>query len=272
MRDLRPQISKFYDTGTKTYLRLYGPHFHDGYYTSGRESQRQAQEDLIIRLAGLAGITRGTRVLDVGCGVGGSSIWLAKNREAVTTGITISQVQVNIAKRLAGKSGVSSEFHLMDAMNIQLDKKFDVIWIVDALVHLPDQHQFLQSSFDYLTPGGKLVIFDWMLKDDAVSSNRVEQVIEDMLLSGLVSMAGYQRTLTSAGYHISHAEDVTSYTVKTWQDALSVTRKFSFFTGLGEIIMRPAISLKFLRAVLGMRREMLAGRIRSGIIVAEKSR
>ena len=107
---------------------------------------------------------------------------------------------------------------------------------------------------------------------DIEDRDLVEQVIEDMLLSGLVSMAGYQRTLTSAGYHISHAEDVTSYTVKTWQDALSVTRKFSFFTGLGEIIMRPAISLKFLRAVLGMRREMLAGRIRSGIIVAEKSR
>jgi tocopherol O-methyltransferase len=270
MRDLRPQISNFYNRGTQPYLRLYGPHFHDGYYAFGNESHGQAQEDLIARLARLGQISAGSEVLDVGCGVGGSSIWLAMNLGAVTTGITISEVQVNEAVRLAKEAGVTSEFLLMDAMDMKFERKFDVIWIVDALVHLPDQLGFLKTSFERLKPGGRLILFDWMLGDAPANYRSVRQVIDGMLLSGLFSMDSYRSALGSAGYGISYAEDTTSHTVKTWQDALSVTHDAHVFAALGEMARQPAVSLRFLRAVLGIRREMRAGRIRSGIIVASK--
>jgi SAM-dependent methyltransferase len=155
---------------------------------------------------------------------------------------------------------------------MKFDRKFDVVWIVDALVHLPDQLGFLKSSFEHLKPGGRLVLFDWMLGDAPAGDKRVERVIDGMLLSGLFTMDSYARALASAGYDVAYREDTTARTVKTWQDALSVTHNYHLFEAAGEMARHPAVSLRFLRAVLGIQHEMRAGRIRSGIVVGRKKR
>ena len=90
---IREKVQRFYDLGSPYYYEIYGEHIHDGYYVTGRESKEEAQENLIRLLVEKARIKRGARILDVGCGMGGSSIWLAENLGAVTVGITISPVQ-----------------------------------------------------------------------------------------------------------------------------------------------------------------------------------
>src|SRR5512135_3365145 len=102
MKDsIADKVSRFYDIGSPYYLEYFGRHIHDGYYITGRETKQEAQENLIRFLVDKAKIEPGSRILDVGCGIGGSSIWLAENLGAQTVGITISPVQIEMANLLA---------------------------------------------------------------------------------------------------------------------------------------------------------------------------
>src|SRR6476646_7832067 len=85
-------IRGHYNLATPFYRLLWGPHIHHGLWTA-KESAATAQLQLTNRLAALAGIAAGQRVVDVGCGMGASSIHLAKTRGCHCLGITVSPVQ-----------------------------------------------------------------------------------------------------------------------------------------------------------------------------------
>lgn len=127
------------------------------------------------------------RVLDVGCGVGGTSRYLARELGCAVTGITISTRQVEIATRLAtkeetpgaegggsgekgcislGAKGGQVRFLELDAEKMGeyfagAAAAFDVVWISEALSHFPDKALFFANAAKVLRPGGKLVLADW---------------------------------------------------------------------------------------------------------------
>src|SRR5437868_4915530 len=88
----KSEIRTHYNLATLFYRLLWGPHIHHGLW-SGDESPEVAQQQLIETMADLVQIQPGDNVLDVGCGMGGSSIHLAKTRGCTVTGVTISPVQ-----------------------------------------------------------------------------------------------------------------------------------------------------------------------------------
>jgi len=185
---IREKVQRFYDLGSPYYFQVYGEHIHDGYYITGKESKEQAQENLIRLLVEKARIKRGARILDVGCGVGGSSIWLAENFGATTTGITISPVQIEMAQKLAQEHKVNSSFLLMDAEEMHLSEPYDVIWAVAVLSHFRNQKGFLRKATQFLNKRGKFIIFDWMVDEDigdAQDDRYIKSVSEGMLLSSL---------------------------------------------------------------------------------------
>ncbi|MDD5190318.1 MAG: methyltransferase domain-containing protein [Dehalococcoidales bacterium] len=271
---VKNKIRRFYDLGSPLYLEVYGNHIHDGYYLTGNETKQAAQENLTKLLAEKAGIKRGDRVLDVGCGIGGSSLWLAENRGASTVGISISPVQIEIAGKLAQDRHVDSEFLLMDAEKMRFEEKFDAIWVLAAITHFPHQKSFVKKATASLKQGGKFVIFDWMLHEhvlDPLSDRYVKPVSETMLLSSLYSLNTYLEWFMSGGYRIIYAEDVTVHTAKTWDDALSVIKEPAVLKmaahikkeDIGEI-------LRFLKSISAMKAAMQNHRLIGGIVIAEK--
>ena len=268
------RVRRFYDLGSPLYLEVYGENIHDGYYTTGSETRQQAQTNLTRLIAEKAGITSRARILDVGCGMGGSSVWLAQNLQANTTGITLSPVQVEIATRLAQDRKVDSTFQVMNAENMRFSETFDILWVVAASTHFQNQEAFVRSASPFLKKGGKFVVFDWMSNEDVAdheSDKDLRPVCEGMLLNSLCSINQFLEWFIRSGYRITYAEDITDRTVKTWDDALSIIREPSTWklasrvskNELGEI-------LHFLRSVRAMKRAMKHGKMRSGIIVAEK--
>ncbi len=212
----------------------------------------------------------------MGCGVGGSSIWLADNVGATTVGITISPVQVEIARKQAHERGVNSSFRLMDAENLDLDleDKFDVIWVLAAMTHFRDQPEFVKQATRLLNKGGKFVIFDWMLDEhvtDAAADPYIKPVSERMLLSSLYPLNSYLGWFVDDGYRVIYAEDVTDHTIQTWDDALSVIREPAVLK-LASRISKEEIGeiLKFFRSISAMKRAMQKGRLKAGIVVAER--
>src|SRR6202795_4403077 len=111
----KSKIIEHYDVVSPYYYKLGGEHLHHGYWIRGDESKELAQQQLIEHLARLARIPQGAGVLDVGCGFGASSVYLCKQFGATSTGITISQVQVEMASAGAAKEKAHARFCLMDA-------------------------------------------------------------------------------------------------------------------------------------------------------------
>ncbi len=267
------RVSSFYDLTSPHYLRLYGPNIHDGYYVTGRESPPQAQEELVCMLAAKAKIGRGSSVLDVGCGIGGSSIWLARNLGARPTGITISPVQVEMARGLAQEAGIDASFLLMDANRMSFERHFDCLWMVAMMTHLADQESVLDRALNYLDPDGHVVIFDWMLAAEtpAVGNDRdVAAVAGGMLLASLHSLNTYLGWLTARGCRVTYAEDITDRTAKTWDDALAAMRDPAAWRLAARATSQERSELlHFLRTVRPMKRAMARGMLIAGVVVAQ---
>ena len=96
----KQDIRSHYDLSTLFYRLLWGRHIHHGLWSAeelatkslGKTSQI-AQQRLTETLAAEAAICSGQSVLDVGCGMGSSSIHLASQLQCNVTGVTISGVQ-----------------------------------------------------------------------------------------------------------------------------------------------------------------------------------
>ncbi len=137
--------------------------FHFGLAT---DSTRSHEESLIATneyLAQRANISRDTRVLDAGCGVGGSSIFLAQTRRARVTGISLVQEQVETARRFAAERGVEGlvAFDCLDMLVTPFgERSFDVVWNIESLCHVIDMDAYLAHAFDLLEDGGRLACID----------------------------------------------------------------------------------------------------------------
>ncbi|KAI1762817.1 S-adenosyl-L-methionine-dependent methyltransferase [Hypoxylon sp. FL1150] len=109
---LKDRIKLHYNVASDYYYSLWGQHIHHGLFRTAGESKEQAQVNLINLLLEISALPPRARVLDVGCGVGGTSRFLARERGCNVTGITISGRQVEIARQVTaaeiGSSGATS--------------------------------------------------------------------------------------------------------------------------------------------------------------------
>ena len=160
------KIVEHYDVASPYYYSLWGEHLHHGYWVRGDESKETAQIQLIEHLAQLANIKTGSRILDIGCGFGGSSLYLAKKYGASATGITISPVQVQMAREAAAKANLDASFLLMDAEDMQFAQPFDLLWSVESISHYHDPRKFFASAVKFLKPGGCFALTDWFQKEN----------------------------------------------------------------------------------------------------------
>lgn len=164
---LYQKIQQFYDASSGLWEQIWGEHMHHGYYgVDGQEqkNRRQAQIDLIEEVLNWSEVQTAENILDVGCGIGGSSLYLAGKFNAQATGITLSPVQAARAKERAQDAGLSgrTQFQVADAQAMPFpDDSFDLVWSLESGEHMPDKTKFLQECYRVLKPGGKLILVTW---------------------------------------------------------------------------------------------------------------
>jgi tocopherol O-methyltransferase len=103
------------------------------------------------------------RVLDAGCGVGGSSIFLATLLGCRVTGITLSERQVEQATANAIKKKVDGlvDFKRMNYLATDFpDASFDVVWGCESICYADNKEMFIKEAWRLLKPGGRMVIAD----------------------------------------------------------------------------------------------------------------
>lgn len=213
-------IRRHYEISTVFYRLLWGRHIHHGLW-DGNESPQRAQLNLCESLADGARIARGESVLDVGCGMGGSAIHLARSRQCHVTGITLSRVQCVWASVAAMMQGVAhrTKFLRRDAETVEFaEGAFDTVWSIECTEHLFDKPAFFRNAARWLKPGGNLAICAWLAGDNATEEARarVFGVCEGFLCPSLGTRQEYLQWTQEAGLVVSRCEDWTQRVVRTW--------------------------------------------------------
>lgn len=127
----------------------------DEFHIRGREAT--------VELARRASLKPGWRVLDVGCGLGGSARYLAAEHQCQVTGIDLTQEYVDVANALVGMVGLSDKvaFRQASALEIPFDESsFDVVWTQHVQMNIADKGAFYRECARVTRPKGLLLFHD----------------------------------------------------------------------------------------------------------------
>ena len=265
----KQKIVEHYDFVSPYYQSLWGEHIHHGYWIRGDESKELAQLQLMEHLAELANFSTGSTVLDIGCGFGGSALYLARKYKARATGITISPVQVEMARKAAATAQLDAKFLLMDAEALNFPEPFDVLWSVESISHYQDRRSFFANAARFLKPGGAFALTDWFKKPGLgpAQTRKFIEPIERGMFVELGIMDEYESHLVASSLQIVHRQDLTRQCAKSWDLGLDVIRDKSFWALAAR---KGKDFVANLRAFHAMRAGFASGNFVYGLFVARK--
>lgn len=147
---------------------------HYGLWGPDTASEREALLRANQTLAEGCDLAPGRRVLDAGCGVGGTSIWLAEEHGVHAIGLTNCEPHVALATEQAERRGVGDlvEFRYGDFMEMPFpDKEFDAVLNHETYCYAPDKLAYLRGVYRVLKPGGRWQAVDGFLSDKRLSAD-----------------------------------------------------------------------------------------------------
>jgi SAM-dependent methyltransferase len=167
-------------------------------------------------LAAAAGIEPSSRVLDLGCGIGGPARYLAGTFGCKVTGVDLSPAFIDAAVYLTERCGLSERvtFEVGDAQHLSFeDGAFDAVFLQHVAMNIEDRAALYAEVRRILAPGGRFVIYDVVLRDGVV----VYPVpwARDASASFLRSEADTRAALERAGYKTVFWRDDTE-TARDW--------------------------------------------------------
>jgi tocopherol O-methyltransferase len=281
MSNLNTRIKDFYDASTPLWLNTWGEQMHHGYYGpdgNKKVAHKQAQVDMIEELLTWGQAPAKVRYfLDAGCGVGGSSRYLAlRHPQANGLGVTLSPVQAQSGARYNKEAEIADRLKIraqdVYSLDDEYDNSFDLIWSMESAEHMKDKQELMDLFYRLLRPGGKLVMATWCHREEppALSSGdqRVLGKICDLYhLPALVSVSTLGNAATKAGFKDIATDDWSAAVEPFWGAVISSgldPRNWPGLIGAGMSTIKGAWAMKFMKE--GFR----TGAIRYGVLRGSK--
>jgi tocopherol O-methyltransferase len=274
----KQDIRGHYNLTTVFYRLLWGRHIHHGLWSEDQlaantveAKPKAAQQRLTETLASEARIQPHENVLDVGCGMGSSSIHLAGALQCQVTGVTISSVQRRWAQCSARWHGVARQtrFLCVDVEKTAfLPATFDVVWSIECTEHLFDKARFFQNVAQWLKPGGRVAICAWLAGSalEPQSAAQVHKVCEGFFCPSLGTKEDYSHWMSDAGLKLIRYHDWTSAVDRTWEICSDRVRR-SGMRWLARLIDRN--SVMFLDRFDTILQAYRSGAMKYGCFIAE---
>jgi tocopherol O-methyltransferase len=281
---LYQDIREFYDASSGLWESIWGEHMHHGYYGKNgnyKLDRRQAQIDLIEELLLWGGYNESNppqNIIDVGCGIGGSTLHLAKKFGSKATGITLSPVQASRAQERAIAAGLDGQvsFAVANALEMPFeDDTFDLVWSLESGEHMPDKAKFLSECYRVLKPGGKMIFATWCHREtdswagDLTPSEvaHLKEIYRVYCLPYVISLSEYRAIATECGFKNMISDDWSIAVEPFWDVVIDTAIAPQAIVGLlkaGWQTIQGALSLGL------MSRGYARGLIRFGLICATK--
>ena len=194
---------------------MWGEHVHHGLFGSRHDDPARAAAAMARHVADEAGIGRGDRVVDVGCGYGATARLIASERGATVTGLTLSAAQAAAAPPAEGV-----EIRVRDWLDNGLpDASFDAAIAIESLSHMPDKPRAFAELARVVRPGGRVAILDWLTRPQPRPLETrllLRPICEEGHLPSMHSAPEYSRLLVRAGFSSDAYADLTLSAVHTW--------------------------------------------------------
>lgn len=189
---------------------------HYGYWDERINSFSQSLLRMNEVMMEAASIRAADKVLDAGCGVGGSSIFLVMNAGCNVMGISLSEKQISQAKNNAQKNSVNDkiDFLQMDYCHTDFpDASFDVVWGCESICYADTKEQFIKEAWRLLKPGGRLVVADGFVSNFENNQNPIiRQWLDGWQVNYLETPERFKGFMQSAGFEAIRYRDITKYT------------------------------------------------------------
>jgi ubiquinone/menaquinone biosynthesis C-methylase UbiE len=173
------RLADYYNYNTKRFLRWSTGKgelaMHRPIWAARVKTRRQANyyANALVLQSGEA-VEAGS-ILDLGCGIGGTLLYLSESMDARYSGLTISSEQVHVGSQIVQKHNKQQQIRLFlgdfnDPNSFRLFPNQDLIFAIESLIHTPDLKQVIGTISTHLRQGGRFVVIDHFLSDERVST------------------------------------------------------------------------------------------------------
>ncbi|XP_062521240.1 uncharacterized protein LOC134196183 [Corticium candelabrum] len=217
-----PSFQQFLDkqqyslNGILRYERIFGKEFIS---TGGLQTTKEFVPSLNLKV--------GEKVIDVGCGIGGSAFYMAENFGVQVLGVDLSANMISIAQERTLQYQQlfdKVQFEICDVTVREfLPETFDVVYTRDTLLHIADKPTLFKKFLSWLKPGGRLLITDYCCGTDPWTPDFAEYVKHRGY--HLLDVRSYGKIIEEAGFTKVVAEDKTSMFVSVLTEELTKFRK-----------------------------------------------
>lgn len=233
-------VGQYYDDKTARLVRKYGPgpriHYHVGHYPSSetplnlqdatadeiRRSIRLHQEGLLQYAAKIWGAEQrlSGRILDVGCGLGGGSLFWAQEYGADVTAVTNAPEHPPIVEGFAQECGVGGQVRTLvcDAMHLPLDGPYDAAVAIESSGYF-DRPRWFERLARVLRPGGSVCI-----EEVFITRPHGADVWAEYFYTKPATVLDYVEAAEAAGFELVDDVDATSETSPFWDESAAWTK------------------------------------------------
>lgn len=227
MVDVDQKIRQYYSTGNlmssiKDHLQSLGKTLEDlsdtdlvqldAFHIRGKEST--------LELCRLANFSSAMKVLDLGCGLGGSARHIARTYACRVTGLDLSYEYIEVARQLTNYSGLGSQVTFRQGHGLTLPfeaESFDIIWTEHVQMNIEDKDLFFNEIQRVLVPGGRLAFHD-VFQGKGGSPHFPVPWAEESSCSSLTSSEDLKEILTNSGFAIQDWRDKSDHSLQWFKE------------------------------------------------------
>jgi 27-O-demethylrifamycin SV methyltransferase len=267
-----------YNEITDAWKDFMGEHFHFGYFETEDTDLETAVAALTDKMLGMDKFKKDTRVLDVGCGIGGPAFYIYEKFKCYIDGISTSDRGIELANASSKEKGYDDKvkFYVADGQkNGMKDKSYDICWVMESSHMMPNKLALLKECNRVLKDDGALILCDLMMlvpfrKQLAHFAKNIKAYRDNMKTFGLaqlVPMGIYAKLLVEAGFNSLEFIDVSKEatpTGKAWAE-----NALKYKDAEGKAFTNEDVDL-FVRACEAMHGFFKNGIVGYGIIKATK--
>ena len=251
--------------------------FHTGLWHENTKNLREALKNENKLVAKMAKIKKSDYILDAGCGVGGTSIFLAKEYGCRIVGINLSESQVESALKNAEIHNFDNKikFLQMNYMKTNFKSKtFDVVIFVESSCYAPDKKKLFKEIFRIIKPKGRLVILDGFFSKSSYTPNETKLLQKGMngwAVKSFDTVENYTKFANDSGFINVRYENLTDKIMESLRKAFIFSIPAFVFNKVGQYFnMTTKVEVDIFRAAILQYIAVKRNLVECGIFCAQK--